>query len=149
MRQMLAELDDKYTQNLSKELQELSEEDKIFFSPHEFDNESIKNLHKEKGNHYYLYLDASGAFAGYGMLRTFGKYEIPTLGCVIWRGYRQRGEGRKLVEELISKARELKYQKIRLKVHRKNKTAFQLYQKTGFRPMGKSEDELIWMEVMT
>jgi len=144
---VLKELNTESTKRLSGELRKLSEEDKVFFSPHEFDVRSIKQLLKEEGNHYYLYLDESGKFAGYGMLRTFGRYEIPTLGCVLWQGYRQRGNGKKLVEELIDKARELKYKKVRLRVHSKNRTAFQLYQKKGFKPMDKSEGELIWMEV--
>ena len=146
---MLKELTREFTQNLSKELRKLSEEDKLFFSPHGFEPESIGNLTKEKGNHFYLYLAGSSKFAGYGMLRTFGKYEIPTLGCVIWPEHRGHGNGKKLVEELIDKARELEYKKVRLRVHRNNKTAFQLYQKTGFKPTGKSEGELIWMEVTT
>lgn len=143
---MLIKLNEKFTESLSKKLRELSRNEQKFFHPHKFDFESIKNLFKEKGNHYYIYLDEFGEFAGYGMLRTFGKYEIPTLGCVIWREYRGHGDGKKLVEELINKALELKYQKIRLKVHSNNKIAYELYKKVGFKKISKSEDGLIWME---
>lgn len=143
---MLIKLNEKFTEILSKKLRELSRNDKKNFHPHKFDFESIKNLFKGKGNHYYIYLDESGEFAGYGMLRTFGKYEIPTLGCIIWQEYREHGNGKKLVEELINKASGLKYQKIRLKVHPNNKIAYRLYKKVEFKETNENEDELIWME---
>jgi len=59
----------------------------------------------EKGNHYYLYFDPENNFAGYGMLRTFNKYRIPTLGCIIWQEYRRLGNGTRLVSELIAEAK--------------------------------------------
>ncbi|MFC1927501.1 GNAT family N-acetyltransferase, partial [Chloroflexota bacterium] len=110
------------------------------------DAESIRNLRKEKGNHYYIYLDELGKFAGYGMLRTFGKYDIPTLGSVIWKRYRARGNGERLVKELIEKAQELEYRKIRLKVSSQNKIAYRLYREAGFIELGQSENGQIWME---
>jgi ribosomal protein S18 acetylase RimI-like enzyme len=143
---MLIELNKKFAESLSNELERLSKSDKEYFHPHEFDVESIRNLGKEEGNHYYIYLDELGEFAGYGMLRTFGRYEIPTLGCVIWERYRARGNGQRLVEELIEKAQEIKYRRIRLKVASDNKIAYRLYRKTGFIEIGKSENGRIWME---
>lgn len=143
---MLIQLNEQFTEQLSKKLLALSGTDKKFFHPHEFDLESVRGLYKEKGNHYYVYVDGSGTFAGYGMLRTFGKYEIPTLGCVIWQECRGQGNGKKLVEELIDKAQEFHYQKIRLKVHPENNIAYTLYKKMGFCQIGESEDRLIWME---
>jgi len=143
---MLVEPNKEFAQSLSSELEKLSRSDKEYFHPHEFDVESIRSLHEEKGNHYYLYLDELGKFAGYGMLRTFGKHEIPTLGCVIWRRYRARGNGERLVKELIEKAQELGYGKIRLKVSSDNGTAHRLYRKAGFVETGKREDGQIWME---
>jgi len=143
---MLIKLSEKFTESLSKKLRELSRNEKNFFYPHKFDFESIKNLFKEKGNHYYIYLDDFGEFAGYGMLRTFEKYEIPMLGCVVWREYRGRGNGKKLVEELINKASELKYQKIRLRVRPNNKIAYRLYKKVEFKKISEDKDGLIWME---
>lgn len=143
---MLRELTEKFAESLSDKLEALSDVDNRYFYPHKFDVESIRNLCKEKGNHYYIYLDELGKFAGYGMLRTFGRYDIPTLGCVIWKGYRARGNGERLLEELIEKARQLRYQKIRLKVALDNKTAYRLYKKAGFVEIGKSENGQIWME---
>jgi len=71
---MLIKLNEKFTESLSKKLRELSRNEQKFLHSHKFDFESIKNLFKEKGNHYYMYLDDFGELAGYGMLRTFGKY---------------------------------------------------------------------------
>ena len=143
---MLIELNKKFVESLSNELQRLSKRDKEYFNPHKFDVESIRNLGKEEENHYYIYLDELGAFAGYGMLRTFGRYEIPTLGCVIWKRYREHGNGERLLEELIEKARQLQYRKIRLKVASDNETAYRLYRKAGFIEIGKGENGQIWME---
>jgi len=143
---MLIELSEKFAESLSNKLEALADIDRRYFYPHKFDVESIRNLGKEEGNHYYIYLDELGKFAGYGMLRTFGKYEIPTLGCVIWDEYRGRGDGERLLEELIEKTRQLQYQKIRLKVSSDNKTAYRLYRKTGFIEIGKIENGQIWME---
>jgi len=71
---MLIKLNEKFTESLSKKLRELSRNEQKFLHSHKFDFEYIKNLFKEKGNHYYIYLDDFGELAGYGMLRTFGKY---------------------------------------------------------------------------
>lgn len=143
---MLIGLTERVIERLSKELGGLSKSDKKNFHPHEFDIEAIRNLVKEKGNHYYIYLDELGEFAGYGMLRTFGKYEIPTLGSVIWQEHRGHGNGKRLVEELIDKAQELGYPKIQLRVYRSNKIAYEVYKKKGFKEIGESEDGVIWME---
>jgi ribosomal protein S18 acetylase RimI-like enzyme len=143
---MLIELAEKFVESLSNELKALPESDKEYFHPHKFDIESVKDLPSEKGNHYYIYLDELGEFAGYGMLRTFGRYEIPTLGCVVWARYRGCGNGKRLLEELIEKAKEIKYNKIRLKVYSSNKIAYNLYKEAGFKRIGNSEDGQIWME---
>lgn len=143
---MLVELNKKFARSLSSELEKLSQSDKEYFHPHEFDVESIRSLCEGKANHYYIYLDELGRFAGYGMLRTFGKYKIPTLGCVIWKRYRERGNGERVLKELIEKAQELGYRKIRLKVSSDNKTAYRLYGKAGFVETGKRENDQIWME---
>jgi ribosomal protein S18 acetylase RimI-like enzyme len=143
---MLKILDDKFADALSKELQKLSEEDKRFFNPHNFDIDSVKSLPNEKGNHYYLFYNEAGEFTGYGMLRTFGKHHIPTLGCLIWQQYRGRGNGTKLVKELLAEAKKLHYHGVRLRVSPDNKTAYNAYKKTGFKKMAKRESNLIWME---
>ena len=143
---MLIKLNEEFTESLSRELLELPEEEKLFFHPHKFDSESIKKLSREKGNYYYIYLDESGKFVGYGMLRSFGKYEIPTLGCVVWQKHRGKKDGERLVGELIDKARELRYQKVKLKVHPDNIIASGLYKKAGFKMTGQKDGAMVWME---
>ena len=143
---MLIELNKDFAESLSTELEELSEGDREYFRPHEFDAESIRSLCNEPGNHYYIYLDDLGEFAGYGMLRTFGEYRIPTLGCVIWPQDRGRGNGKLLVQELVDKARQLAYPQLTLKVHPDNRIARGLYEKAGFKEVSKTENGLIWLE---
>jgi ribosomal protein S18 acetylase RimI-like enzyme len=143
---MLLELNEQFTEEVSQNLQELSPDDRRFFQPHAFDIKSVEALSKEKGNNYYVYIDDTGSCAGYGMLRTFDTYEIPTLGCVIWVKYRGRGNGKKLVRELLDKAQELHYQRVRLKVHPDNAVAYSLYREAGFLKIGENEDGTVWME---
>jgi ribosomal protein S18 acetylase RimI-like enzyme len=141
---MLVELTSSRINKLFKRLASLDE--KEYFHPHKFDRETIKNLQNELGNHYYLYFDESDRFVGYGMLRTFNKYEIPTLGCVIWKEYRGMKHGKKIVSELIEKAKELGYKKIRLSVYPGNVVALHIYQSFGFHNIGTIGKQL-FMEV--
>jgi ribosomal protein S18 acetylase RimI-like enzyme len=143
---MLRELDESNVPALAEALQNTSQTSKDFFSPHDFNIESIRNLLNNDGNYYYLFFDEDNSFAGYGMLRTFGKYAIPTLGCIIWEKYRGRGYGKKLVEELLEKARELNFESVKLKVYPDNVIAHELYKKIGFKDIGESDDGQIWME---
>lgn len=143
---MLVELDERFAESLAKQLLGLPAEDQRFFGPHPFDVASIRALSRENGNHYYVYVDEGGASAGYGMLRTFGKHEAPTLGCVIWQKHRGQGHGKRLVLELVAKARQLAYPQIRLKVHPDNRIAHRLYEKAGFKEVRKTENGLIWLE---
>jgi ribosomal protein S18 acetylase RimI-like enzyme len=143
---MLLDLNKIIIRELSAQLQRLSKIDKERFHPHEFDVDSLMNLLKERGNHYYIYRNNKGEFCGYGMLRTFEKYEFPTLGCVIWNKFRGKGHGDELVKELIEKGAELGFDKIKLKVHPRNNVAISTYENNGFRKIGINEDGFIWME---
>jgi ribosomal protein S18 acetylase RimI-like enzyme len=100
----------------------------------------------ERGNHYYLYFDPENNFAGYGMLRTFNKYMIPTLGCIIWKKYRRQGNGAKLVSELIAEARKLGYKEILLHTLKTYTVAINLYKKQGFKTI-KIENNEISMKI--
>lgn len=143
---MLVPLKEEFAELLSARLHELSQDDRIFFHPHTYDTDSIKHLCNEKGNHYYLYFDEADSFAGYGMLRTFGKYRIPTLGCIIWQPYRKSQNGKKIVRQLLDEAIRFKYGRVLLKVHPKNYTAHNLYTKMGFKQTGIESDGQILME---
>jgi len=141
---MLEELKEKHIHILYNELQTLSEEDKYFFHPHRFDEETLRKLLKD-GEHYYIF-SVNDKNIGYCFLRTFHKYSIPTLGCVIWKRYRRKNYGYILMQELIKRAKELGYKKLKLKVYHDNKKAFKLYKKCGFEKIEDGDDE-IWMEL--
>jgi len=143
---MLQKVDENNYQMLWQAFEKTSQQSKDFFSPHNFDLESIKNLVYEKGNYYYLFYTLDGDFAGYGMLRTFDKYPIPTLGCIIWEKFRGKGYGKRIVEELLDKAKQLDFKSVKLKVYPDNVVAHSVYQKVGFSDIGESDDGQIWME---
>jgi RimJ/RimL family protein N-acetyltransferase len=143
---MLKELDENSVPLLAQAMKDTSQESKDFFSPHDFDFESITNLLHDEGNKYFLFFNEENSFAGYGMLRTFGKFPIPTLGCIIWQNYRSKGYGKKIVEELIDKAKDLGYKSVKLKVYPDNVIAHGLYKRVGFEDIGSSDDGQVWME---
>ncbi len=138
---------------LCERLNALSESDKRWFHPHEFDSAALTTLVND-GNHYYVLMlptGLAGECAGYGMLRTkFGesRFDVPTLGMVIWPAYRGNGYGFALAALLLSKARRLGYRSVKLTVHPHNSVALSIYRALGFRETGKTvEDGRIWMEV--
>ena len=104
---------------LSQQLWSLSVEDKKFFSPHSFEMANMRSLVIEKGNYFYIFSQNSQNI-GYGMIRTFGKYPIPTLGYVIWEEYRGKGYGNKIVAELVSKAYILGFETIKARTNKDN-----------------------------
>lgn len=143
----LQELTERLVPALAQKLQELPESDERFFHPHSSDTGTVASLLRQKGNHYYVYVDGTGQLIGYGMLRTFGKYTIPTLGCVIWPSYRRQGHAKKLVRLLLEKAQQLGFETVALKVFTDNKAAYELYKKVGFeRSERDAEDGLVWMQ---
>ena len=141
---MLRELDTRSIGILLKKLRSLSEQDRHFFQPHKFDIETLKALPTEIGNYYYLFYSGN-IFAGYGILRTFGKYPVPTLGCVIWSPCRGKAYSKQLVQELVEKAQELGFTSLKLKVHQDNHTALLMYRGAGFKIIG-AENNYYWMQ---
>jgi len=140
---MLRDLNVDDIEELSSRLNNLSDTDKKNFSPHRFDVQTITNNLKDIGNYYYI-MEDEGNMIGYGMLRTFNEYSIPTLGCVIWGEYRSKEYGYKLVQSLISKSISLGYNEIKLKVNKNNKIAYNLYSKSNFYHIG-DEGDYLWM----
>ncbi len=129
---MLINVDDLNAFGLSIRLTDCTVEDGRFFNPHPFDIHYLRLMTVEPGNHYYLLVDGE-ITRGYGMLRTFGKYPIPTLGCIIWPEHRNKGYGKALVNALLVKARELGYPSVRLRVHPENVIARHVYDRCGFK----------------
>ena len=137
---------DGHAVELSARLVGLTGQDRAFFRPHAYDLDTIQQLTAEPGNHYYIYLTGEKTFAGYGMLRTFDRYAVPTLGCVVWNEYRGKGHGKRLVGELIQEARRLAFDSIKLKCHQYNRIAMAVYRSMGFGVLGALETEHYWME---
>jgi len=139
---MLDELKEKHIPILYNELQNLSDEDNAFFHPHLFDKKTLESLLKDNEKYYIFYYE--GELIGYCFIRTFGKFEIPTLGCIIWGRYREKGYGEILMKELEEETKKLGFKSLMLKVYNKNKIGIKLYKKCGFKKISK-EGIRIWM----
>jgi ribosomal protein S18 acetylase RimI-like enzyme len=139
---MLSKLERKDIQTLVCHLQNLSSQDKAFLGPHSFDTEKVESLLTNSNHHYYIYLDKYSIVAGYGMLRFWEGFESPTLGCVIWQEYRGKGNGKRLVRELITEAEALGCHTVKLKVHPNNNMAISVYYAVGFQLTNEPPDSL-------
>ena len=138
-------LDKDNAELLFEELSMLTEQDIRFFSPHGFELNQILELINETGNCYYLYYDGQ-KFVGYGMLRTFNQYRIPTLGCAVWESYRGSGYSKAIVISLLNQARSSGFTSVKLKVEEDNVVARELYENIGFEYTEKASDSQWWME---
>jgi len=120
-------------------LNNLDEDVKRVFHPHSFDYETIKNICKNKKDHYFI-MEKNNQVIGYSFLRLFG-YENPSFGIVIRKGFSNEGYGTILTKWTIEKARKLGYKKIILKTYKENLPAQRIYEKLGFKIVGDSEDK--------
>ena len=119
-------------------LQNLSDKNKDFFHPHDFD---LKTLNKNlETNDHYNVLTLKDEIIGYSFLRFFG-YEIPSFGCCIKNGYENKGYGKIITKMTIDKAKELGCNKIKLKTYKENQSAQQIYNRLGFKIVGETEDK--------
>ena len=132
---------------LSEELMSLSEADKSFFDPHGYSIDQLTELLTHKNKFYFVHLDDKGTMVGYGMLRCWAGYELPTLGCVVWARYRNHGHGKLLVNELVEKAKELGFHGVKLTVSPKNTVAYKIYKNSGFRETEETAKDKVWMQL--
>ncbi len=116
----------------------LSEKNKEFFHPHDFNVETL-NENLNSSDHYFV-LTLNNQIIGYSFLRLFG-YETPSFGCCIRNGYEKKGYGTIITKLTIDKARELGYSKIILKIYKENTPAQKIYKKLGFKTIGETEDK--------
>jgi len=103
------------------------------FYPHPFSLEYLVFLIINKTRDFYCVLTIDNKVVGYGLLRGWEEgYDIPSLGIAIHRDYRGLGLGKFLMEylHLVAKLRESK--KIRLRVHKSNKVAKDMYEELGY-----------------
>ena len=141
---MIRKLEERDLPVLHERLNNLSQKDKEFFHPHPFTLTALRDL-LDRPYDYYFVKEIDHTIIGYSMLRTFGKYEIPTFGGVIWDEYRGKDYGSELLNDTLSEARNLGFNLIKLKVYEHNTRALNLYKKHGFTILGKEGNE-IWME---
>lgn len=108
-------------------------EERLFFAPHPFDQETVLRVCTHQGaDLYYLMLFENRAL-GYGLLRGWDEgFDIPSLGITIHPEYRGRGLGKLLMSFLHAAARLRGSKKIRLKAHRGNGPALSMYQAMGY-----------------
>jgi RimJ/RimL family protein N-acetyltransferase len=125
-------------EELYEMLNDLTDKSKRFFHPHLFDRNTLTKIWKSKEDHYFVMV-LDNVIIGYSFLRLFG-YKIPSFGCCIRRRYEGKGYATMLSRWTINKAREIGYKKIILKVYKENERAFRMYQKTGFKAIGETED---------
>ena len=121
-----------------KLLNDLSNESKKFFHPHDFSREKLKEIYSSGKDHYFV-MTCDKKIIGYSFLRLFG-YEIPSYGGCIDQDYHGKGFGTLLTKSTIEKAQKLGYKKVILKVYKSNTRAFNVYKKLGFKIVELLED---------
>ena len=102
--------------------------DAIFFSPHPLDDDSISKIIKRNRKDLYYLLIKKEKVLGYGILRGWDEgYEIPSLGLAIHPSIRGIGLGKVFINFLHVLAAQRGSHKVRLRVHKNNHTAINLY----------------------
>ena len=90
--------------------------------------------------HPVLVAEADGAVVGWGSLNVFNArraYDhVADFSLYVERGWRGRGVGRRLLEILVARARELGYHKLVLSAFPWNEAGMQAYRRAGFREVG-------------
>ena len=108
----------------------LDEESKAFFRPHNFDENSIKDILPNKENLAYVAIYNNKPFACFFL---FGiSKPFPCLGIGIEKNFQNKKLGSKFLDILIEKAKEINRNGIELTCTEGNDRAFYLYKKKGF-----------------
>lgn len=118
-----------------------SENTRRNFHPFAFSNgaleEVFRSLHKDL---FFGVFGRDNKIIGFGMLRGWDEgYEVPSLGVLIDEEMRGSGIGARLVEFLVSVARDSGARRVRLSVYSDNKRAISIYNKCGFKTTKKKE----------
>ena len=87
---------------------------------------------------YFVYAD-HGTILGYAVLRILAdEGEIQRIG--VYPHYRRQGIARKLMDAMVTFARARGVRAIALEVRESNRAAIGLYEKLGFRPVGRRKN---------
>ena len=119
--------------------QNLSETDTKFFHPHSFNLKTLHEILNSNKDHYFV-MELNKKIIGYSFLRLFS-YEIPSFGCCIFNGDKNKGYGTILTSWTVKRAKKLGYNNVILKTYKKNIYALKIYRKIGFKIIGETEDK--------
>jgi len=104
-----------------------------FFAPHRLDAQMAFELSRYVGDDLYAVLVEGDRVLGYGMLRGWDAgYEDPSLGIAIHPSEQGNGLGRLVMSHLHVAAIRRGARRIRLRVHKDNKTAIALYRSLDY-----------------
>lgn len=116
--------------------------DDAFFHPHAADEVSLRAVARDAGDDlFYLFVRGRDVL-GYGLLRGWNEgYEIPSLGIAVHPSMRGTGLGRLIMEFLEAMAGMRGAPSIRLRVHKDNAIARDMYARRGYRLTPDDRDE--------
>lgn len=108
--------------------------DERFFHPHPLNAEEAYRLATYSGNDLYFVLRLKSKIVGYGMLRGWDEgYKIPSLGIALHPEARGKGFAKLFINFLHEQAAQREAKKVRLKVHKENRSAIKLYKSVGYK----------------
>jgi ribosomal protein S18 acetylase RimI-like enzyme len=115
-----------------------------FFHPHPLTAEEAVKRANYQGNDLYYVLADRKFLIGYGILRGWDEgYETPSLGLALDEAVRGQGYGRMFMHFLHAAAVRRGATKIRLKAHRNNSHAIELYKSLGYEFGQQEGDQLV------
>ena len=122
---------------------ELSEETRLLFPPHSYDDETVDEYirRNERGDDVIFIAEYEGKVVAYFFL-WYASRPTCLLGIGITDAFQGVGLGRQLMEILIEAGREAGCEAIELTTAPENERAFVLYQKCGFEYLGDVENQM-------
>lgn len=116
--------------------------DDAYFHPHAADEATLRALsHEIDADLHYLLVQGRDVLA-YGLMRGWDAgYAIPSLGVAVHPSVRTSGLGHLMMEYLETMARHRGISTVRLRVHKENTRAIDLYARRGYRMTADRSDE--------
>lgn len=116
--------------------------EEAFFRPHAGDEATLRALAQDiSADLYYLLVQGRDVLA-YGLLRGWDAgYTVPSLGIAVHPAARSIGLGQLMMEYLEMMARLRGAPAVRLRVHKNNKRAVEMYECRGYRMAPDEGDE--------
>lgn len=122
--------------------------DEAFFHPHAGDVRTLRAIAAQPGSDVYVVLVESGRVLAYGLLRGWNEgYSVPSLGIAVHPDARGAGLGRLMMEYLEAIARRRGAPSVRLRVHKDNGTAREMYVRRGYMMSPDPGNELLMVGI--